>query len=42
MYMQGKIDLDGFVSHVLTLDEVNEGFELMKAQDGIRSVIKFD
>ncbi|TDI46154.1 MAG: S-(hydroxymethyl)glutathione dehydrogenase [Acidobacteria bacterium] len=42
MYMQGKIDLEGFVSHVLTLDEVNKGFELMKAQDGIRSVIKFD
>lgn len=42
MYMQGKIDLEGFVSHVLTLDEVNKGFELMEAQDGIRSVIKFD
>ena len=42
MYMQGKIDLDGFVSHRLTLDEVNKGFELMQEQDGIRSVIKFD
>ena len=42
MYMQGKIDLDGFVSHRLTLDEVNKGFELMEEQDGIRSVIKFD
>ncbi|NIM00108.1 MAG: alcohol dehydrogenase catalytic domain-containing protein [Acidobacteria bacterium] len=42
MYLQGKIDLDGFVSHRLTLDEVNRGFELMEAQDGIRSVIKFD
>ncbi len=26
----------------LTLDEVNRGFELMEAQDGIRSVIRFD
>ena len=26
----------------LTLDEVNRGFELMEAQDGIRSVIEFD
>jgi len=42
MYMQGKIDLDGFVSHRLTLAEVNKGFELMEAQDGIRSVIRFD
>jgi S-(hydroxymethyl)glutathione dehydrogenase/alcohol dehydrogenase len=41
MYLQGKIDLDGFVSHRLTLDEVNRGFELMEAQDGIRSVINF-
>ena len=28
-------------SHELTLDEVNRGFELMEAQDGIRSVIRF-
>ena len=41
MYVDGKIDLDGFVSHRLTLDEVNKGFELMEAQDGIRSVIEF-
>lgn len=41
MYVAGKIDLDGFVSHHLTLDEVNKGFELMEAQDGIRSVIEF-
>jgi Zn-dependent alcohol dehydrogenase len=25
----------------LSLDEVNRGFELMEAQDGIRSVIRF-
>lgn len=42
MYMEGKIDLDGFVSHRLTLDEVNRGFDLMEEQDGIRSVIRFD
>jgi len=41
MYLAGKIDLDRFVSHRLTLDEVNRGFELMEEQDGIRSVIKF-
>ncbi|HXV77946.1 MAG TPA: alcohol dehydrogenase catalytic domain-containing protein [Candidatus Polarisedimenticolaceae bacterium] len=41
MYLAGKIDLDGFVSHRLTLDEVNRGFELMRAQDGIRSVVVF-
>ncbi len=40
LYMQGEIDVDPFISHRITLDEVNRGFELMKAQDGIRSVIE--
>jgi S-(hydroxymethyl)glutathione dehydrogenase / alcohol dehydrogenase len=38
-YMAGEIDVDPFISHRLTLDRVNEGFELMEAQDGIRSVL---
>ena len=37
----GELDVAPFVSHTLTLDEVNRGFELMEAQDGIRSVIQF-
>jgi S-(hydroxymethyl)glutathione dehydrogenase / alcohol dehydrogenase len=40
-YLAGDIDVDPFISHHLTLDEVNRGFELMEAQDGIRSVIAF-
>ena len=40
-YLQGDIEVGPFVSHALTLDEVNRGFELMEAQDGIRSVIHF-
>ncbi|HEY4427364.1 MAG TPA: alcohol dehydrogenase catalytic domain-containing protein [Solirubrobacteraceae bacterium] len=39
-YMAGDIDVDPFISHRLSLDEVNRGFELMEAQDGIRSVIE--
>jgi S-(hydroxymethyl)glutathione dehydrogenase/alcohol dehydrogenase len=42
LYMQGEIDVDPFVSHHISLDEVNRGFELMEAQDGIRSVIVFE
>ncbi len=42
MYAEGKLDLDGFVSHRITLDQVNEGFDMIEAQDGIRSVILFD
>ena len=40
-YMAGEIDVEPFVSHTISLDEVNRGFELMEAQDGIRSVIAF-
>jgi S-(hydroxymethyl)glutathione dehydrogenase/alcohol dehydrogenase len=40
-WLAGEIDLEPFVSHKLTLEEVNRGFELMEAQDGIRSVIDF-
>ena len=41
-YMAGDIDVEPFISHGLTLDEVNKGFDLMEAQDGIRSVIRYD
>jgi S-(hydroxymethyl)glutathione dehydrogenase/alcohol dehydrogenase len=40
-YLAGEIDVEPFLSHRLTLDEVNRGFQLMEAQDGIRSVIEF-
>jgi S-(hydroxymethyl)glutathione dehydrogenase/alcohol dehydrogenase len=40
-YLDGDIDADSFVSHRLTLDQVNRGFELMEAQDGIRAVLAF-
>ena len=39
--LDGQLDVAPFVSHTITLDEVNRGFELMEAQDGIRSVIQF-
>jgi len=40
-WLAGEIDVEPFVSHTLTLDEVNRGFELMEQQAGIRSVIRF-
>jgi S-(hydroxymethyl)glutathione dehydrogenase/alcohol dehydrogenase len=40
-WLAGDLDLDPFLSHEITLDGVNRGFELMEAQDGIRSVIRF-
>src|SRR5256714_4531339 len=38
-HMRGEIDVDPFISHRMGLDEVNRAFELMEAQDGIRSVL---
>src|SRR4051794_26359857 len=40
-WLAGEIDVEPMVSYKLTLDDVNRGFELMEAQDGIRSVIEF-
>lgn len=41
-YLQGDIDVDPFISHRMPLLDVNRAFELMHAQDGIRSVLTFD
>ena len=41
LYLDGKLDLESFVSHRLPLDQVNHAFELMEHQDGIRSVLTF-
>jgi S-(hydroxymethyl)glutathione dehydrogenase / alcohol dehydrogenase len=41
-WLAGEIDVEALLSHRLGLDEVNHGFELLEAQDGIRSVITFD
>jgi S-(hydroxymethyl)glutathione dehydrogenase/alcohol dehydrogenase len=38
--LAGEIDVASFLSHRLRLEDVNRGFDLMEAQDGIRSVIE--
>jgi S-(hydroxymethyl)glutathione dehydrogenase/alcohol dehydrogenase len=38
-YMEGEIDVDALVSHHMPLQDVNRAFELMHAQDGIRTVL---
>jgi S-(hydroxymethyl)glutathione dehydrogenase / alcohol dehydrogenase len=40
-WLAGEIDVESLISHRLSLDDVNRGFELMEEQDGIRSVIAF-
>ncbi len=41
LYLDGKLPLDAFISHHLPLDRVNEAFDLMHHQDGIRTVLTF-
>ncbi len=38
-YMEGKIKIDPLITHTLKLEEINEGFQLMKAGESIRSVV---
>jgi S-(hydroxymethyl)glutathione dehydrogenase / alcohol dehydrogenase len=40
-YMNGKIEIDPMITHVLSLDEINTGFDLMHAGESIRSVVVF-
>ena len=41
MYMDGRIEIDPMITHVLTLEEINKGFELMHAGTSIRAVVEF-
>lgn len=40
-YMDGKIEIDSMITHVLKLDEINRGFDLMHQGKSIRSVVVF-
>jgi S-(hydroxymethyl)glutathione dehydrogenase/alcohol dehydrogenase len=40
-YMDGKIQIDPMITHVLSLDEINKGFDLMHAGESIRSVVVY-
>jgi S-(hydroxymethyl)glutathione dehydrogenase/alcohol dehydrogenase len=40
-YMDGKIAIDPMITHVLTLDQINTGFDLMHAGKSIRSVVLY-
>ena len=41
-YMDGKIQIDPMITHVLKLEEINKGFDLMHAGESIRSVVVYD
>ncbi len=39
LYLQGRLNLDGFVSETIDLDQVEEAFHKMEAGDVLRSVV---
>ena len=40
-YMDGKINIDDLITHVLPLDRINEGFDLMHEGKSIRAVVTY-
>ena len=40
-YMDGKIEIDPMITHILPLDRINEAFDLMHKGESIRSVVVF-
>jgi S-(hydroxymethyl)glutathione dehydrogenase/alcohol dehydrogenase len=40
-YMDGKLNIDELITHKLKLEDINEGFELMRRGESIRSVVEF-
>ncbi|MFA6967253.1 S-(hydroxymethyl)glutathione dehydrogenase/class III alcohol dehydrogenase [Bosea sp. (in: a-proteobacteria)] len=40
-YMEGKINIDDLITHKLSLDEINVGFDLMHEGKSIRSVVVY-
>ncbi|HKX77961.1 MAG TPA: S-(hydroxymethyl)glutathione dehydrogenase/class III alcohol dehydrogenase [Novosphingobium sp.] len=40
-YMNGKIEIDPMITHVLSLEEINKGFDLMHSGESIRSVVVY-
>jgi S-(hydroxymethyl)glutathione dehydrogenase/alcohol dehydrogenase len=40
-YMDGKINIDDLITHVLPFEKINEGFELMRRGESIRSVVTY-
>ena len=40
-YMDGKINIDELITHRLKLEDINQGFDLMKSGESIRSVVLY-
>jgi S-(hydroxymethyl)glutathione dehydrogenase/alcohol dehydrogenase len=40
-YMNGKINIDDLITHVLPFDQINEGFDLLRRGESIRTVLTY-
>src|SRR5207344_2109284 len=40
-YMDGKLNIDDLITHTLALDDINQGFDLMKRGESIRAVVVY-
>jgi S-(hydroxymethyl)glutathione dehydrogenase/alcohol dehydrogenase len=40
-YMDGKIDIDSLITHVMPVEQINDAFDLMHSGESIRSVVTF-
>jgi S-(hydroxymethyl)glutathione dehydrogenase / alcohol dehydrogenase len=40
-YMEGRINIDDLITHTMSLEAINDGFELMHAGESIRSVVVY-
>jgi S-(hydroxymethyl)glutathione dehydrogenase/alcohol dehydrogenase len=40
-YMDGKIQIDPMITHILPLEKINDAFDLMRGGESIRSVVVF-
>ena len=40
-YMDGKINIDDLITHVLPFEQINEGFDLMRRGERIRTVLTY-
>ena len=40
-YMDGKINIDDLITHTMSLNDINKGFDLMRDGESIRSVVLF-
>lgn len=40
-YMKNRISINDLITHCLSLEQINDGFDLMKPGESIRSVVKY-